>query len=127
MYITYILIESNNMTKPTTVDAYIAEFPEGLQKILKKLRAMIKQLAPEAVESIAYAMPGYKLNGKPLIYYAAFKEHIGLYATPSGHEKFAAELAKYKQGKGSVQFPLDEEMPYALIERIVKFRVKECL
>lgn len=74
---------------------------------------------------MAYGMPAYKLRGKPLVYFAAFNKHIGFYATPTGHEKFATKLAKYKQGKGSVQFPLSEEMPFKLIEEMVKFRVKE--
>ena len=70
-------------------------------------------------------MPAYKINGKPLVYFAGFKNHIGFYATPTGHAEFADELAKYKQGKGSVQFPLDKPIPYSLIKRIVLFRVKE--
>jgi uncharacterized protein YdhG (YjbR/CyaY superfamily) len=77
------------------------------------------------VESIAYGMPAYKINGKPLVYFAGYKKHIGFYATPSGHTEFADELSKYKQGKGSVQFPLDKPIPYELIRRIVAFRVNE--
>lgn len=69
-------------------------------------------------------MPGYKLNRKPLVYFAAFKKHIGFYATPNGHAEFSKELSRYKQGRGSVQFPLDQEIPYALIKRIVQFRIK---
>ncbi|MFV0269258.1 MAG: iron chaperone, partial [Draconibacterium sp.] len=78
-----------------------------------------------AVESIAYGMPAYKLNKKPLVYFAAYARHIGFYATPSGHQEFASELSVYKQGKGSVQFPIDEPLPTDLIRRIVAFRVKE--
>lgn len=107
------------------VDIYIATFSPEIQKILQRMRTIIQKAAPTAVESIAYGMPAYKLNGKPLVYFAAFKEHIGLYATPSGHSAFAKELSRYKQGKGSVQFPLDESMPYTLIQKIVEFRVKE--
>ena len=74
---------------------------------------------------MSYGMPGYKLNKKPLVYFAAYKNHIGFYATPTGHKAFEAELSKYKQGKGSVQFPLDQEIPYDLITRIVVYRVEE--
>jgi uncharacterized protein YdhG (YjbR/CyaY superfamily) len=108
-----------------SVDEYVAAFPAGIQPLLKKIRAAIKKKAPGAVETIAYGMPAYKFNGKPLVYFAAFKKHIGFYATPTGHAKFARELAMYKQGKGSVQFPLDKPVPYDLIGRIVEFRVKE--
>lgn len=108
-----------------TVDNYIAGFPKETQQILNKIRTLIVSLAPNASESIAYAMPAYKTNGKPLVYFAAFKNHIGFYATPTGHEAFVDELSPYKQGKGSVQFPLNQPMPYDLIARIVKFRVNE--
>src|SRR5687767_3576220 len=97
--------------KAVTVDEYIAEFPKSTQKILKEIRQIIKAHAPGAQESISYGMPGYKLNGKPLIYFAAYEKHIGFYATPSGHEAFAKELSRYKQGKGSVQFPIDQPIP----------------
>jgi Uncharacterized conserved protein len=107
------------------IDEYIFKFPKEAQEIMQKIRALVKDAAPDAVEQIAYGMPGYKTHGKPLVYFAGYKNHIGLYATPSGHEKFAEELSKYKQGKGSVQFPLDQPMPYDLIKRIVVFRVKE--
>ncbi|MCA9833170.1 MAG: DUF1801 domain-containing protein [Thermomicrobiales bacterium] len=113
------------MNATTDVDAYIAQFPDNVQEILKRLRAIVREIAPEAVESISYGMPGYKLNKKPLVYFAGYAKHIGLYATPTGHEAFATELAGYKQGKGSVQFPLDQTMPWELIERIVRFRVDE--
>lgn len=109
---------------PAGVDEYIATFPPEVQEILEKVRATIKGAAPGAVECIAYAMPAYKLNG-PLVYFAGYKNHIGFYATPTGHEAFKKELSKYKEGKGSVQFPLDEPMPFKLIEKIVRFRVKE--
>jgi len=108
-----------------TVDNYIKSFPENVQVILKKIRAIIKENAPGAVESLAYQMPAYKTDGKPLVYFAAFKNHIGFYATPTGHSAFAKELSMYKQGKGSVQFPFDKPIPYELISRIVKFRVHE--
>jgi uncharacterized protein YdhG (YjbR/CyaY superfamily) len=107
------------------VDKYIATFPEGVQQLLLQVRATITKAAPQAVETMAYGMPAYKTNGRPLIYFAAFKNHIGLYATPSGHKQFAEELSVYKQGKGSVQFPLDKALPLQLIERIVVFRAME--
>lgn len=109
----------------TSVDEYIHSFPQDVQVILNKVRATIKKNAPEAVEGISYQMPAYKMNGKPLVYFAGYTTHIGFYATPAGHEQFRAELAKYKQGKGSVQFPLSRPIPYSLIAQIVQFRVKE--
>ncbi|RZL42442.1 MAG: DUF1801 domain-containing protein [Pedobacter sp.] len=109
------------------VDEYIASFPPETQTILEQIREIIKKAAPEAEESISYAMPAYKLNGKPLVYFAGYKNHIGFYATPTGHEAFKEDLSVYKQGKGSVQFPIDKPMPLDLIERITKFRVEENL
>ncbi len=110
---------------PTNIDEYIADFPEKIQSLLKQVRSIVKQAAPEAEESIGYGMPAYKTHGKPLVYFAAFKNHIGFYATPTGHAEFAKELSKYKQGKGSVQFPIDQPIPFELIARIVEFRVIE--
>ncbi|KDN54822.1 iron chaperone [Flavobacterium seoulense] len=107
------------------VNEYIKALPIEVQKIANKIRTIIKNEAPDVVESISYGMPAYKTFGKPLVYFAAYKNHIGLYATPSGHEKFATILANYKEGKGSVQFPLDVAIPYELIQEIVAFRVKE--
>ncbi len=113
------------MEKFTTVDEYILAQEKAVQAILNKIRSVIKKAAPTAIESISYGMPAYKTYGKPLVYFAAFKNHIGFYATPTGHTKFKKELSIYKQGKGSVQFPLDNNIPYELIERIVVFRFKE--
>lgn len=107
------------------VDKYIQQFPENIKILLHQMRTIITESAPDAVESISYGMPGYKLNKKPLVYFAAYPKHIGFYATPSGHEEFAKELSKYKQGKGSVRFPIDGPLPLDLITRIVKFRVGE--
>lgn len=115
------------MSKIKNVEEYIADFPIETQTILEQVRAIIKKTAPAAEESISYAMPAYKLNGKPLVYFAGYKEHIGFYATPTGHEAFKDDLSNYKQGKGSVQFPLDKPIPLDLIERITKFRVEENL
>ena len=106
-------------------EEYILPFPDEMQKILEKVRETIKQMAPEAIESISYGMPAFKTFGKPLVYFAGYKNHIGFYATPTGHEEFKKELSKYKQGKGSVQFPVSQPIPYDLIAKIVAFRVEE--
>lgn len=114
------------MTKDaTTVEDYIKNFPENIQEKLKLMRKIIIQNAPNAIESIAYGMPAYKLNKKPLVYFGGFAKHIGFYATPTGHEAFKEELTSYKQGKGSVQFPIDQSLPIDLIIKIIKFRVQE--
>ena len=111
---------------PQNIDEYIADFPEDIQAILQKIRALIREAAPEAEEAISYQMPTFKLNGN-LVHFAAFTKHIGLYPTPSGTEAFKKELLPYKSGKGSIQFPLDQPIPYELIKEIVAFRVKENL
>ncbi len=107
------------------VETYIKQFPDSVQEILRSIRKLIKDNAPDSEELFAYGMPAYKTNRKPLVYFAAYKNHIGFYATPSGHHEFQHELSMYKQGKGSVQFPLNQTIPYLLIEKIVKFRIKE--
>ena len=109
---------------PLNVDEYISTYPKDVQQVLLQLRALIKKAAPGATELISYRMPAYKLNGV-LVYFAAHKNHIGFYATPTGHKAFIKDLAVYKSGKGSVQFPLDNPLPKALITRIVKFRVQQ--
>jgi len=108
------------------IDDYIAGFPLDVQKILQKVRATIKRAAPQADETISYQMPTFKLEGN-LVHFAAFKNHIGLYPTPSGTERFRKELSSYETGKGSIRFPLDKPIPYDLIAKIVKFRVRENL
>jgi uncharacterized protein YdhG (YjbR/CyaY superfamily) len=107
-----------------SVDEYIKDFPEEIQHLLNQIHSTIINVAPNAEESLSYGMPAYKLNGKPLVYFAAFKNHIGFYATPSGNAAFEKELSKYKQGKGSVQFPIDKPLPLTLIVKIVKYKVK---
>jgi len=111
-------------TATTTIDEYIAGFPLEVQTILLKLRAVIRNAAPEATEKISYQMPTYFLNGN-LVHFAAFKHHIGFYPTPSAVADFSAELVAYKNAKGSIQFPIDQPLPYDLIERMVRFRVEE--
>jgi uncharacterized protein YdhG (YjbR/CyaY superfamily) len=107
-----------------TIDEYIATFPTETQKRLKAIRKLVAKLAPEATEKISYQIPTFYLNGN-LIHFAGFTRHIGLYPTPVGIEEFKEELSKYKQGRGSVQFPLDEPLPLELIARIVKARVEK--
>ena len=109
------------------VSKYIHQFPEGVQEILNKIRKIILDEVPNAEERISYAMPAFFLNKKPLVYFAGYKNHIGFYATPNGHEEFAEEFSNYKQGKGSVQFALNEEIPYDLILKVVKFRKKSLI
>ena len=109
-----------------TVDGYIKTFPKDVQSTLQRMRRTIREAAPEAVEAISYQIPTFKLNGN-LVWFAAFKKHIGFYPTMSGIEAFKKELAPYKGAKGSVQFPLDKPIPYDLVKRIVMFRVKENL
>lgn len=107
------------------VDGYIDSF-EGIQKErLVEIRSIIKQLAPEAIESLAYGLVGYKVNSKPLVYFGGFANHTGFYATPNCHEAFKQEFSRYKQGKGSVQFPINEELPTDLIRKVVKFRLTQ--
>ncbi|QQS65343.1 DUF1801 domain-containing protein [Candidatus Saccharibacteria bacterium] len=112
------------MSKVDVVSQYIAMFPRDTQSRLNAIRSIIIDHAPDAIESISYGMPVYKLNKKPLIYFAGYQNHIGIYATPNGHEEFTKEFSKYKQGKGSVQFPHDQPLPVDLIKKVVQFRVQ---
>ena len=111
-------------TKPANVDEYIAGFPTATQVLLKQLRDVFKKAAPNAEESISYGLAGYKYHG-PLVYFGGFKAHIGIYATGTRLAQLDDELAPYKRSKGTLQFPLDKPLPLKLIERIVKYRVKE--
>lgn len=108
-----------------TVEEYIEQFSDEIKSRLIIVRRIIRTLSPNAEESISYGLVGYKLNGKPLVYFGGFKQHVGLYATPNGHEAFKIQFAKYKQGKGSVQFPLGEPLPVDLIRDVVKYRVQQ--
>jgi len=109
---------------PKNIDEYIAGFPPEIQEILEKIRLTIRKAAPKAEEAISYMIPTFKLNGN-LVHFAAYKRHIGFYPAPRGNEAFKKELSAYGGGKGTVQFRLDKPIPYALIRKIVKFRVKE--
>jgi uncharacterized protein YdhG (YjbR/CyaY superfamily) len=114
----------STVDSPSPVDDYIAGFPESVQGVLRNVRDAIRKAAPGATESITYRMPTFTLHGT-LVHFAGFARHVGFYPTPSGMETFRQELSGYKTGKGSVQFPLDAPVPYQLIERIVKFRLRE--
>lgn len=114
-------------TTPKTIDEYIAGFPPDVQQILEKIRATIKDAAPNAEETISYKMPTFNLNGKYLVYFAAYKKHIGFYPAPIGIEEFREALSTHQAGKGTLQFPLDNPIPFDLIRKIVKFRIKENL
>jgi uncharacterized protein YdhG (YjbR/CyaY superfamily) len=115
------------MQKPISTDAYIASFPKEVQQLLKQVRSTIKEAAPKAEELISYGMRAYKLNGRPLVYFAGYEHHIGFYPTPSAILAFKKELSIYKSAKGSVQFPLDKPMPVQLIKKMVKHKVAENL
>jgi uncharacterized protein YdhG (YjbR/CyaY superfamily) len=109
----------------TSIDDYIAGFPPATRKALEQVRALIRVVAPDATEKISYAIPTFDLNGRHLVHFAGYAKHIGFYPIPSGIEAFREELAAYKQGRGSVQFPLDKPMPLDLIRRIVEYRAAE--
>ncbi len=116
------------MTKRSTarsIDEYIADFPSETQAVLEEMRALIRDSAPDATETISYAIPTFDLNGRHLVHFAAFTKHVGLYPAPSGMDAFREDLRPYKTGKGSVQLPLGEPLPADLIRRIVRFRVEE--
>jgi len=107
------------------IDEYIKQFPPEVRERLERVRSLIRQNAPDATETISYAIPTFDLNGQHLVHFAGFKKHIGFYPVPTAVEAFKSELAAYKQGKGSVQFPLDQPLPEDLIRRMVEFRVRE--
>src|SRR5262245_30102082 len=111
--------------KAKDVDEYISWFPADTQKVLKKIRATIRKAAPKAAESISYQIPSYKLDGKVLIYFAGFAKHVSVYPAPREAKEFKKELAAYKGGKGTIQFPLTEKIDYDLITRIVKFKIEK--
>ena len=110
--------------KPSDIDAYISQFPDDVQAVLAKVRATIRRAAPDAKEVISYQMPAFKQHGI-LVYFAAWKKHVGLYPPIDGDKALDKAIARYAGPKGNLQFPLDEPMPLKLIERIVKLRVKQ--
>lgn len=107
------------------VDGYINGFGDERTARLQTMRKLVLELVPDAVESLSYGLVGYKRNKKPLLYFGAFPNHIGFYATPNGHEAFKDEFAKYKQGKGSVQLPLDQPLPIELIKKVILYRKEQ--
>ncbi len=109
----------------STIDDYIAAQPPYAKAQLQAIRATIHAAVPQATEAISYAMPTFRINGRNMLHFAAFSRHFGFYATPDGHAQFEAELSKYKRGKGSVQFPIDEQPPLDLIRRIAEFRATQ--
>ena len=115
-----------DQTAPRNMDEYIAGFPSDVQAILEKIRMTIRKAAPAAEETIKYQIPTFTLKGN-LVHFAAYKTHIGFYPAPTGIEKFKKELSIYGSGKGTLKFPLDKPVPFDLISKIVKFRVKETL
>ena len=117
---------NENESSYTNVDEYINQFPSDIQVILNEIREVVRKAAPDAIEKISYQMPCYYLNGN-LVYYAAYKKHIGFYPLPSGIDAFHEELSQYKRSKGAVQFPINQPMPLELIRRIVQFRAVENL
>jgi uncharacterized protein YdhG (YjbR/CyaY superfamily) len=114
----------SNRPETAAIDTYIKRFPEPTAKLLKQIRSTIQKAAPEATEKISYGIPTFYYNGN-LVHFAAFKNHIGFFPTPSAIEAFQEELEPYKTSKGTVQFPMTDPLPLKLIERMVKFRVKE--
>lgn len=120
------IVLSESEKSPSTVEEYIQEFPKEVQEIMQKIRSIVKEEAPEAQEKISYGMPTFSYKGI-LVHFAAYKNHIGFYPTPSGISKFEEELKSYKYAKGSVQFPISKPIPYDLIRQIVKTRVEDNL
>jgi uncharacterized protein YdhG (YjbR/CyaY superfamily) len=106
-----------------SVDAYIGQFDDELQNKLIKVRSLIQELAPEVSESMSYQIPTFKLKGKPLVHFAAFKTHIGFYPTPPAIIAFRDKLSNYKTSKGAIQFPLHHKLPMELISEIIEFRI----
>lgn len=115
----------SSVRTPKTIDEYIEAFPEEVQEILQKIRTTIQKAAPDAQEGIGYKMPAFYLNDRYLVYFAAYKRHIGMYPVPSGDPAFNKEIAPYQSSKGTLQFPLSKTIPYRLIHKVVKYRAAE--
>jgi uncharacterized protein YdhG (YjbR/CyaY superfamily) len=116
---------STDQSAPTAIDAYLATFPPEVQALLQQIRQVIHEAVPNLGEAISYGMPSFTLNGQYLLYFAAYKKHIGLYPAPTGVEEFQEAVALYGGGKGTLKFPLDKPIPFDLIDRVVRFRAKE--
>lgn len=114
-----------NRPTASSIDDYIAGFPPETRRVLEEMRTLIGTAAPDATETISYAIPTFDLNGKHLVHFAGFKGHVGFYPMPSGIGAFSEELAPYMSGKGTARFPLDQPLPAGLIRRIVEFRIRE--
>ena len=131
MLTVYALWKCQNMKGPrkeyTTIDEYITAFPKDIQIVLESIRNAIREVAPSAEEKISYGIPTFDLNGRHMVHFAAYKNHVGFYPTSSGIKAFNKELSSFKTSKGTVQFPLTEPIPLGLIKKIVKYRVKENL
>lgn len=108
-----------------TMDEYIRSFPEPVRTTLEKVRKTVRDVAPEATEAISYQIPTFKINGKYLVYFAAWKQHIAMYPIPLGTEAFQNEIAPHRTGKGTLRFPMDRPIPWALVKRLVKFHMRE--
>ena len=111
--------------RPESVEEYISQFPLSVGRKLDAIRSLIFELYPQATEKIGYGMPSYKLNGRQFLYYAAFSKHIGFYAYPNVYIELKEDLKNYKTGKGSVQFPLEEDLPIELLKKMIQFRAEE--
>ncbi|MDF2721265.1 MAG: hypothetical protein K0Q59_940 [Paenibacillus sp.] len=118
---------NESKTSFATIDAYIALFPPEVQRILQELRQTVREVAPEMKEKISYQMPTYELKGKNVVHFAAFKKHIGFYPAPSGIEAFEEEVKPYHKSKGTLQFPLDQPLPFDLIRRVTAYRVAQTI
>jgi len=114
------------MKKPKDIHGYIKSFPKEVQRILNEIHSVIKKTAPKAEETISYGIPAFKLNGKDVVYFAGYRNHVSIYPAPRESAEFKKELAAYKGGKGTIQFPLLNPIPFELIARIVKYKVKNC-
>ena len=114
-----------NKKSPQTINEYIGNHPKQIQRLLQEMRQAVRDAIPEADEAISYGIPTFKLRGKNLVHFAAFKNHIGFYPTSSGIAAFQKQLSKYKTSKGTVQFPLDEPILYDLVKKIARFRAAE--
>lgn len=114
-----------NTRQPGTIDEYITSQPHNWQEMLHKVRETIREAAPGAIESISYAMPAFKFRGKPLVYFALNRNHLGFYATPSANIAFREDMKEYRSSKGAVQFPLNMPIPYELIRRMVQYKLEE--